>query len=210
MKMTIPVSLVRRLGALLLMSAVLLPPGHAARAETTPRAVIEDFSAKLVDVMKHGNTLGFKGREEKMRLAVTVAYDMAALTQRTLGVAATRLSPAEIGQLEEAYLHFSAATYADQFNSWGGERFEVDDGRPAADGMTLVPSRIVSASGKATEIDFLMKQDAGHWQIVDVLFDGAISQVAVRRSEILPVFRKDGVQALVALLDARADALAEK
>ncbi len=200
----------QRLGALFLVAALIILPSAFASAEAAPKAVIEDFNAKLLDVMKHGGTLGFRGREEKMRNAVSVAYDMAALTRKTLGVAAAKLSPEEAEQVAEAYLRFSAATYADQFTAWGGEKFEVDDARPAVDGMVVVPSRIIPASGNPVDIDYLMQQDGGNWRIVDVLFDGAISQVAVRRSEILPVFRKDGVKGLVALLEAKTQALAVK
>lgn len=184
-------------------------PGSAL-AQSDPRAVIQTFSDQLIAVMKQGPQLGFKGREERLRPAVAAAYDMMAMTKGTLGLAANKLSPDETIQLADAYTRFSVATYADQFDTWNGERFEVGEVRPAANGLMLVPSKIITASGAPTAIDYLMHKDGDSWKIVDVLFDGTISQVAVRRSEFVPVFRREGLSGLIALLDNKAGALGTK
>lgn len=192
---------------LALLSA--LPP-LPARAADDPRAVVERLSQTLLEVMKRGRELGFQGRVERLKPVVASAYDMMAMTKGTLGVAANKLSTEDAGRLAEAYTRFSVATYADQFDSWGGERFEVGEPRPSANGMVVVPSQIIPGSGDPTRIDYLMHEDAGHWTIVDVLFDGSVSQVAVRRSEFASIFRKDGLPGLITLLDDKSASLGKK
>jgi phospholipid transport system substrate-binding protein len=101
------------------------------------------------------------------------------------------------------------ATYADQFRKWGGERFEVAEPRATANGM-VVPTIIVDGAGNRTAIDYLLHEADGGWRIIDVLFQGSVSQVAVRRSEFVPLFRQNGLDALIAMLDSKTQALEKK
>ena len=160
--------------------------------------------------MKQGKDLGFHGRENKLKPVVGSAYDMNAVTKATIGLAANKLSPEDLAKLSDAYGRFSVATYADQFNKWDGERFEVGQPHPGASGNMVVPSVIVSGDGSRTQIDYVMHETEGGWAIVDVLFNGSISQVAVRRSEFLPIFRQNGLDALVSQIDAKTAGMEKK
>jgi len=187
---------------------VLFTANTKVLAAEEPRAVIQALCDQLQEVMKRGPALGMKGRADFLRPVLAKAYDMMAMTRSTLGAkAAEKLSEEERSRLAAAYSRFSVATYADQFAAWDGERFVVGETAPAADGMRVVSTQIVPSSGAPTRIDYLMHEVAGSWKIVDVLFDGVISQVAVRRSEFIPIFRRDGLAALIALLDERSLAL---
>jgi phospholipid transport system substrate-binding protein len=182
-------------------------PAHAEGDAAAPIRILCD---RLLEVMKQSGELGFHGREAKLRPVIGSVYDMHQVTKNTLGLAANKLSPDETKQLADAYGRFSAATYADQFNSYGGERFEIESPRPATNGMMVVTSYIIGSDGSKTEIDYLVHENGGAWQIVDVLFEGSVSQVAVRRSEFVPIFRQKGVDALIAMLDTKSQALGKK
>lgn len=179
-------------------------------AASDPKVVIERFCAQLIETMKLGPKLGFQGRVEKLAPAVAAAYDMTAVSRGSLGAAAGKLSVEEIARVAEAYGRFSVATYADQFSTWDGERFELGAPRPVEGGAVVVPSKIIPSQGDPTEIDYLMRDDSGSWRIVDVLFDGSISQVAVRRSEFSPIFRRDGLAGLISALDSKTQSLETK
>jgi phospholipid transport system substrate-binding protein len=181
--------------------------GKAAAQDGGPEAVIRTFSDRLLESMKGGAKLGFKGRAEKMRPAVVQAYDMPSMTRSTLGTAASKLAPEDANRLAEAYSNFSVATYAAQFNEWNGERFEVGESRPSAGGSVVVPSWLVPKNGDPTQIDYVMRQDQGQWRIIDVLFEGTVSQVAVRRSEFGSIFRAKGLSGLIETLDKQTAAL---
>jgi len=182
----------------------------AAAAENDPAAQVKLLCDRLIEVMKQGNQLGFEGREKMLRPVLVSAYDMQALTKSTLGLAANKLTPEETDKLAEAYGRFSVATYADQFKSWGGEKFEIEAPRPSTNGNMVVPSYIVGGDGVRTGIDYLVHESDGSWRIIDVLFQGSVSQVAVRRSEFVPIFRSNGIGALIALLDTKTQALEKK
>ncbi|SEH57309.1 ABC transporter substrate-binding protein [Magnetospirillum fulvum] len=187
---------------LFVLVAGVAAPARAGEAE----AVIHAFNDRLLEVMKTGPKLGFKGRVEKLRPAVTAAYDMAAMTRATLGTAAAKLSPDEAARLAEAYTRFSVATYAAQFEEWNGEQFEVGTARDSTQGAVIVPSKIVPKTGEPVAIDYLLREEQGRWQVVDVYYQGTVSQVAVRRSEFLSIYRAKGLEGLIETLDAQTRA----
>lgn len=86
--------------ALLLMTGLAVP---ASAQGAGPEAVIRTFSDRLLESMKGGAKLGYKGRADKMRPAVIEAYDMPAMTRGTLGTAFNKLTPEEATRLADAY-----------------------------------------------------------------------------------------------------------
>jgi len=87
----------RFLACLLVVTlAVCLPDrAWAAAAEQA----IQNFNSVLLDVMKDGPRLGFKGRAEKLRPAVAEVYDMSSMTKSTLGAAAAKLTAEDSAKL---------------------------------------------------------------------------------------------------------------
>ena len=88
-----------------------------------------------------------------------------------------------------------------------GERFEVGEAHPSTGGAVVVPSWLVPAKGDPTPIDYVMRETEGRWRIVDVLYDGTVSQVAVRRSEFVSIFRAKGLSGLIETIEKQAQAL---
>jgi len=186
--------------------ALLLPA--VAHAEDDPRVVVQTFSERLKTVMEQARQLGFHGREEQLRPAIEDAYDVPRMARSALGPASSKLAPEEMNQLATAFDHYTVATYAAQFDDYDGEKFEVGQPRPSTEGAVVVPTHIIARNGHETAIDYLLRQDAGgNWRIVDVLLDGAVSQVAVRRSEFMSIYRRQGLTGLVSLLDGKAEAM---
>lgn len=180
-----------------------------AHAEDESRQVIQKFSDQLLAVMKQGKALGFQGREEKLRPAVAEAYDMQAMTRSCLGMEAGKLTPDQLNQLAEAFTDYTVANYAEEFDDWGGESIVVDAPRLAVGGAVVVPSRIAPKTGSPTEIDYEMHQTGGgQWRVIDVLLEGTVSQVAVRRSEFVSIFRREGFPGLIKILAQKTAALA--
>jgi len=71
----------------------------------------------------------------------------------------------------------------------------------------MVRSRIIKANGEPLDVDYLMRRGGDVWLISDVYLDGAISEVATRRSEFAAVLNGEGIDALVAALNRKADEL---
>jgi phospholipid transport system substrate-binding protein len=83
---------------------------------------------------------------------------------------------------------------------------EIVGQQPSAAGV-IVKTRIIKASGEAINIDYLMRQNGGAWQIWDVYLDGAISQLATQRSEFGAVLHRQGFDGLISALQRKVKAL---
>jgi phospholipid transport system substrate-binding protein len=71
----------------------------------------------------------------------------------------------------------------------------------------MVQSQIIKASGEPVKVDYMMRRSGDNWLISDIYLDGAISEVATRRSEFAAILKNDGVDGLIAALNRKADIL---
>jgi phospholipid transport system substrate-binding protein len=78
--------------------------------------------------------------------------------------------------------------------------------QPNSSGV-MVNSQIVKADGDPVNVDYLMRRNGEGWLISDIYLDGAISEVATRRSEFGAIIRTQGVDGLIAALNRKADIL---
>jgi len=108
--------------------------------------------------------------------------------------------------LTGAFGNYVSATYADRFSTYSGEQLEVTGERPYGLDV-MVQTKIVKSNGETTSLDYLMRKNRGAWQISDVYLDGAISQLALQRSEFNAILRREGVDGLVMALNRKIDLL---
>jgi phospholipid transport system substrate-binding protein len=189
--------------ALLLMAA---PLAQGAAAASDPQEVVRGFYGVLLSNMRDGRLLGASGRLARLAPVVDRTFDISAMTRLAVGPSWANLNPAQQQQLIAAFGHYVAATYADQFDIYSGERLEVSGERPrGAD--AVVETRIVKPNGEATRLDYLMRQDQSGRRISDVYLDGSISQLAVHRSEFHSILQREGVDGLVMALNRKVDLL---
>jgi phospholipid transport system substrate-binding protein len=71
----------------------------------------------------------------------------------------------------------------------------------------MVKRQIIKASGEPVRVDYMMRRSGEGWLISDIYLDGAISEVATRRSEFSAILKKDGVDGPIAALKRKADIL---
>lgn len=188
----------------LLLVLTLTP--NLARAAAGPEDTIRGFYATLLDTMKHGSELGDRGRYQKLAPAIRKSFDLPVMSQMAVGPAWARFSPQQKQAVTDAFARYTIATYADRFDSYGGEKFEVTGERTTSYG-TIVQSRLVQSNGKPVSIDYLMRRTGDEWGIADVYLTGTVSQVATLRSQFGAVLAQQGVDGLVATLNRKAEML---
>ena len=71
----------------------------------------------------------------------------------------------------------------------------------------MVRSQIIKANGEPVKVDYMMHRSGESWLISDIYLDGAISEVATRRSELAAILKSDGIDGLIAALNRKADIL---
>jgi phospholipid transport system substrate-binding protein len=192
-------ALARPLFALILGLALVGPIAHAAIPDPAAERV-NTLDNALLDTMKQGPALGPKGRFRKLTPVIEQSFDIPTMTAYAVGPAWATFSPADKQALIHAFGRLSAASYAHNFDSFGGERFEI--GAVQQRGADkVVQSRIVPAHGDPTNLTYRMRQTADGWKIIDVYY-GAISQLTTRRSDFAGPVASGGAKGLLAHLDA--------
>lgn len=194
---------IRRFSALLLL--MLLPLiALPLRAQEGAQQAVATLDDALLDVMKNAAALGAKGRFERLSPVIARVFDLPRMTQLLVGPDWQQLTDDQKQKLVDAFGHFSAANYAMQFDGYEGERFEIVGERPTPSGNVIVDTKLIPPAEPAVTLSYLMHQGQQGWQIIDVLQEGTVSELARRRSEFSSILRNDGVDALLVLLDRRS------
>jgi phospholipid transport system substrate-binding protein len=180
--------------------------GSAQATGDAPRSVVEAFHATLLQVMKQASQLGFQGRYKTLQPAIENAFNLPLMARLAIGPQWTSIAPEQQQRLIEGFRRLTFATYASRFDSYDGEQFETKGEKSGgAGGGTLVETRLVPQRGNGDPVDlsYLVRQDGGRWQIIDVFLSGTISELATRRAEFTSVLRRDGAEGLTAMLERK-------
>jgi phospholipid transport system substrate-binding protein len=172
----------------------------AALDEAALRAPVERLYDTLADVMKRAGELGFEGRYRELEPVITRSYDLPFMAELILGRQWDALTPEQQQRWLDAFARFTVSTYADRFDGFAGERFEVGFVDAGAQGTALVHTTLLRTDGDPVKLDYRLRQNAGDWRIIDVYLSGTVSELALRRSEYAGLMRREGFDSLLAAL----------
>ena len=99
------------------------------------------------------------------------------------------------------------ATYANRFDGYSGERFDIEPAVDTRSNGKVVHTRLVQSNGEPVTLDYLMRASSAGWKIVDVYLTGTISELATRRSEFAAILNAGGESALIDSLRQQAEKL---
>jgi phospholipid transport system substrate-binding protein len=160
----------------------------------------------LLSTMKNGRILGQSGRFTQLEPVILRTFDIPSMTRLSVGPSWATLTEAQRQQVTESFGRYISAIYADRFDSYAGQKLRVTSEQPAAAGV-MVRSQIVKADGEPVNVDYMMRQNGDSSLISDIYLDGAISEVATRRSEFAAILKSQGIDGLIAALNRKADIL---
>ena len=130
------------------------------------------------------------------------------MTRIAIGPGWSQIAAEQQQRITSAFSRYTISVYANRFDDYGGERFEVDAKPTTGPNGVIVKSRIVKANGEPVPLDYLMRRDAaGSWKVIDVYLSGTVSELATRRSEFVAVLQRAGADGLVRMIEERTAAL---
>jgi phospholipid transport system substrate-binding protein len=165
--------------------------------------VIQSFYDVLLSTMKDSKGLGFSGRYERLKPAIETAYNLPLMARLSIGPQWQSLNAQQQERFAAAFGDFTVATYANRFDDYSGEKFEVLPETAPASGGVIVQTRLIKGNGEPVTLNYLMRQSGDKWQIIDVFLSGTISELATRRSEFTSILRREGPDGLLQVLDKR-------
>jgi phospholipid transport system substrate-binding protein len=168
--------------------------------------IVQRLYDALLSTMKKGRTLGQSGRFTQLEPVIRSTFDIPSMARLSVGPSWATLTEAQRQQVTESFGRYISAIYADRFDSYAGQKLQVTGEQPAAAGV-MVRSQIVKANGEPVNVDYMMRRNGEAWLISDIYLDGAISEVATRRSEFAAILKNEGIDGLIAALNRKADIL---
>jgi phospholipid transport system substrate-binding protein len=179
-------------------------PAHAV--PTSGGDTVQGLYDALLGSMKSGHSLGQSGRFARLEPVIRRTFDIPTMARLSVGSYWATLSEVQRHQVIESFGRYISATYADRFDSYAGQKLQVTGEQPAAGGI-MVKSRIIKANGEPVNVDYMMRRNGDTWLISDIYLDGAISEVATRRSEFGAILKNEGIDGLIAALNRKANIL---
>jgi phospholipid transport system substrate-binding protein len=188
--------------ALLVLSVSLTPVVASAQASDPAAAQIARFNAALLSSMKEGKALGYQGRYRKLEPVVKETFDLPIMMRFAVGPSWSTMSGSDQAALLAAFTRFSISTWAHNFDAYEGQSFRL--GAVDSHGLDkLVHTQLVSGSGSPVELTYRMRQaTGGQWKVIDVYFNGTISQLSQQKADFASTLQSGGPQALIQKISA--------
>ncbi|WP_308721628.1 ABC transporter substrate-binding protein [Komagataeibacter xylinus] len=202
-----------------LMAAPVIPavfPISAAHAAAASDAQVQEPIKALYAALDRVQAKGsgtFEQRSQMLAPAIDRAYDMEAVLASSIGPRYAALPDDQKQQLLTTFRQFTIARYVSSFKPGSDARFTIEPSvTPSPVGNDrIVITRIGSSDDpNGTEINYVMRSGAKGWQIVDVLLNAHISQVAAQRADFSSALSGGNVQKLTNLLQKKIKTFSEE
>lgn len=198
---------IRRRGCLIVAVGALALRAAPSVAQNSPLDPVNQLNAGLLQVMKAGASTPFGQRYQMLAPVIDRTFDLNAVLQASVGLGWSSLTPDQQKGLEDAFRRYTVASYVSSFNEFNGQRLLVNPETRSVGNDEVVRTQIIPTSGDGHKLDYVMRNGPNGWRIVDVLADGAVSRVAVQRSDFRFLLRSGGPAALQKSLETKAAAL---
>lgn len=179
---------------------------HAAGQDSAVNTV-EKLHATLLKVMQNANELGHTGRVEELDPVLNETFDFATIARIVTGQHWKTLDTDKQQRFVETFSRLSAATYASNFDGFSGESFKtikVDEKR----GRFIVRTVIVKNDGEEVSLDYVVSDNDGLLQIVNVIAEG-VSDLSLKRADYTAVIDSEGFDSLLSKLDQKITQLGQ-
>ena len=191
------------------MAAAPWRPSLAAAVDNaSPLAPVARLDDALLAAMKTGAASSFDQRYRMLAPVIDQVFDLNAVLAASVGLSWARLSVAQQAELAASFKRYTVASYVSNFDSYKGQSFEIlPSARQVGNGEVVVATRLIRRNDSPVQLNYVMRQGASGWRVVDVLTDGSISRVAVQRSDFRQLLVSGGVPALTAGLGRKVASL---
>ena len=193
-----------------LLVALALPAGVEAVDVDPAVAPIRAFYDALLAAMKQAEQLGVRGRYDKLAPVIRSTFDLPAMTRIAVGPEWTTIPPEQQSALTDYFSRMTIATYANRFDGWSGQSFEVDPEVLPRNNGRIVRTKLNRPKEEPVTLNYLMRGTGDSWKIVDIYLSGTISELATQRSEFGAILKSGGPAALIESLRQQIDKLMKK
>ena len=198
---------VRRASHFVALLSLAMSFGHskAVAADDPAVVVARTYCDALLAEMKTAKAMPIRKRYEQLDPAIRTMFDLPEMSRIAVGRDWDGLDAKDQQIIVDAFSRFTIATYANRFDGYTGEHFEVDPKPEVRGDNKVIHTTIVKSDGGKVALNYLMMPTGNKWQAIDVYLSGTISELATRRSEFSSLLKSGGPTALVERLKAQTE-----
>ena len=189
------------------IAAVVVSGSLSSWAQAPSPAVlkIETYYQQLMPTIKQAGRLSVRERDTRFTPVITAIFDLPTMTRLAVGPAWKSFSAEQQAAVQDAFARFIVADYASQIKDYSGESFVVDP-QPIPEtrgGGEIIKTKLVQPGGRTVSINYLVRGE----RVIDIYFNGTISDLATRRDEFASIIASGGADALIKRLHDRTETL---
>ena len=183
--------------------------GHAplrAQALSPAARHIESYYRQLLPTIQQAGRLSVRERDRLFGPAISSTFDLGTMTRLAAGPVWSTFSGSQQAAVRDAFTRFIVADYASQVSDYSGESFVVEPqtSQESRGGGEIVKTKLLQPGGRTVTINYLVRGG----RVVDVYFNGTVSDLATRRDEFASILASGGgADALVKRLREKTQTL---
>jgi len=189
---------IKVIGSVLFAALALLPAVGGAEQKGVEET-IRKMNSALLESMKGADKIGFRGRYRLLSPVIQDVFALPFMGQVSMGSYWKGLSPEQRKQYMETYTDWTISSYAGNFNSYSGEKFEIHKGLEKRGDKVSIISNLVRPHDESVDFYYTLRHFQDGWRIVDIKIEG-VSQLAVTRDQFVTVMKKKGFDGLISSL----------
>jgi phospholipid transport system substrate-binding protein len=156
--------------------------------------VLQDTRLKAADKEKE--------RRDQVRQIIAARFDFSEMAKRSLGAHWQRVSDDEQGRFVRLFTELLEKSYADQIESYNGEKILYGRENIAQD-QAEVDTKIVTKKGEQISLNYKLRAAGGDWKIYDVVIEN-ISLVNNFRSQFNRILANASFAELLKKLESKS------
>jgi phospholipid transport system substrate-binding protein len=196
------------IGFILLASFIFLPVAGGAEQKGAEESV-KRMNLALLESMKRGDEMGFRGRHKLLAPVIRDVFALPFMGEVSLGSFWKKLSPEQRKLFLDTYTDWTISSYAGNFDSYSGEKFEIRDGQESRGDQIAVVSNLIRPHEDSIDFYYTLRRFKDKWRIVDIRIEG-VSQLALTRGQFVSVMKKKGFGGLISSLQEKISLLQNK
>lgn len=187
--------------SMLAATLMLLSSLAAAVDDSDAKAVVETLHAALLTAMQGGAQLGIKGRSEQLAPVIDSSFDFESICRIVTGRYWKAASDEQKTRFIAVFKQLSVATYASNFSSFSGEKFETQGSEADHDAL-VIRTVLRPTEGEPVPLNYLLRQANGQWRIMNVVAQG-VSDLSLKRADYTAVIKSEGFDSLINRLEKK-------
>ncbi len=185
-----------------LAASLLLLSGLAGAVDDgAAKAVVEKLHASLLAAMNGGAPLGMQGREDMLAPVIESSFDFDSICRIVTGRYWKAATDEQKARFTSVFKKLSVATYANNFSSFAGEKFQTEGSEADHDAL-VIRTTLHPTDGDPVPLNYLLRQTNGEWRIVNVVAQG-VSDLSLKRADYTAVIKNEGFDSLINRLEKK-------